>query len=470
MAERAAPHRLGVRVDRAGRRTCSISHLTGQPANVSSPRADSRSRCASVARTTGSSGRVERRGRRALLGGRLRAAQLVRRRRLGRRPGDLGQQPAAAALPQLVREQRAHVVQERRRLLRPALLVGAAEREEQHLLGARHAGVEQPALARQRVLVAGQDEPRGLRQLRPGAVVQERLRDRPLRQLALLQAAHEHGPEAARADRQRVGEQDARRRRGVAVADLDGGERLEQLLRLAGERGIGGRELGQLADRRAELARGAGGGLLVGDSGRRRGACAARSRSSRPPPAEHPGTARAASVGELVELGQLAAAELRPVPARVARGARLVAADLDLEPVGELRGGGGGRSLPGVRSHVTTSFAVPPGARRGRTRARRCRAASARTACAARGRPGCRSSRTPARTGRRRERTSTAMSSRAIPSRSSSSTEAPTSSASARSPPASSSRTAPLGETRRRGGLEQRALEVVERAARVFGA
>jgi hypothetical protein len=64
----------------------------------------------------------------------LRATQLVRRRRLGGRPRDLGEQPPATAAPQLVGEQGADVVEERRRLLRAALLVGAAEREEQRLL------------------------------------------------------------------------------------------------------------------------------------------------------------------------------------------------------------------------------------------------------------------------------------------------------------------------------------------------
>ena len=58
------------------------------------------------------------------------------------------------------------------------------------------------------------------------------------------------------------------------------------------------------------------------------------------------------------------------------------------------------------------------------------------------------------------------MSSAATPSRISSSTSAPTISASARSPPASSSRTAPFGARRSRAGLEQPALEVVQRRPR----
>ena len=127
----------------SGLRTCSISHLTGQVANVSRPRADSRSRAASAAQHRGIGRRGERRRVGRVAGRGLRAAQLVRRRRLGRRPRDLGQQPAAAVLPQLVGEQRADVVQERRRLLRPALLVAGAEGEEQRLLRPRDARVEQ---------------------------------------------------------------------------------------------------------------------------------------------------------------------------------------------------------------------------------------------------------------------------------------------------------------------------------------
>ena len=69
------------------------------------------------------------------------------------RPG--GQVTSASSrrprpLPQLVGEQRAHVVDERRRLQRVALLVGRPEGQEQHLLGPRDRRVEQVALARQR--------------------------------------------------------------------------------------------------------------------------------------------------------------------------------------------------------------------------------------------------------------------------------------------------------------------------------
>ena len=66
-------------------------------------------------------------------------------------------------------------------------------------------------------------------------------------------------------------------------------------------------------------------------------------------------------------------------------------------------------------------------------------------------------------------RTSTAISSGATPSRISSSTSAPTISASARSPPASSSRTAPLGARCSPAGLEQAALEVMQRGPRDAG-
>ena len=138
-----------------GRRTCSISQRTGHPAKASRPRADSRSRAASSRQhLQASTGGAERGGSGALARGRPRATQLVRGRRLGRRPGDLGEQTPPAAGPQLVGEQRADVVEERRRLLRTALLVRAAERQEQHLLRARDAA-RRTASARARACPRG---------------------------------------------------------------------------------------------------------------------------------------------------------------------------------------------------------------------------------------------------------------------------------------------------------------------------
>ena len=165
--------------------------------------------------------RADRRGQRRRVGlvARLRlgALELARRRRLARRPGHLGQQPPAALLPQLVGEQRAHVVEERRGHERLALLVRRPPGQEQHLLGARDAGVEQRALAVEHVLVERQPQPRRHAQRPPRLVVEERLGHGPLGELAVLEPAHEHGAEAARADVERVGEQDAlgRRRPGA---------------------------------------------------------------------------------------------------------------------------------------------------------------------------------------------------------------------------------------------------------------
>ena len=168
-------------------------------------------------------GRADRRGQPRRLGlrarRRLRAPQLARGRRLARRPRHLGQQPAPALRPQLVGEQRPHVVEERRGDQRLALLVGRAPGQEQHLLRARDAGVEQRALAVEHVLVQRQPQPRRRGQPAPRVVVEERLGHRPLRELGVLEPAHEDGAEAPRADLERVGEQHALGR--VALAHLD---------------------------------------------------------------------------------------------------------------------------------------------------------------------------------------------------------------------------------------------------------
>ena len=85
----------------------------------------------------------------------------------------------------------------------------------------------------------------------PRVVVEERLGHRPARELGVLQPAHEDGAEAPGADLERVGEQHALGR--VALAHLDGAERLQHVLGPAEQRRVGGREPAQLAGRRPQL-------------------------------------------------------------------------------------------------------------------------------------------------------------------------------------------------------------------------
>ena len=241
----------GSGLTRRGASRPSTSQRTPQAANVSSWRAPSVRRAASCSST----GARERRGQRRRVGLHarrgLRAAQLARGRRLARRPRHLGEQPPPALGPQLVGEQRAHVVEERRGDQRLALLVGRAPGQEQHLLGARDAGVEQRALTVEHVLVQRQPQPRGGGEPAPRVVVEERLGHRPPRELCVLQPAHEDGAEAPRADLERVGEQHALGR--VALAHLDRRQRLEHVLGAAQQCRIAGREPAQLPRRRPQL-------------------------------------------------------------------------------------------------------------------------------------------------------------------------------------------------------------------------
>ena len=254
MRERALAHRLGIRLGplRLEHRLDEPAHAAGgerlQPARRLRPARGQRRQHRAGAR------RPERRRLGLALSGRLRAAQLVRGRRGRGRPRDLGEQPRAALAPQLVREQRADVGDERRGLHGVAVLVGGPEGQEQDLLRPRDAGVEEVALLAQDVLVAAQEEPARPRERRAGVVVEERLGRGAARELALLQAADEDGAEAARPDRARGGDEHAAGRR--VLADGHRGERLEHLLRAAGQQlGVGLRQGAQLARRPAQLGR-----------------------------------------------------------------------------------------------------------------------------------------------------------------------------------------------------------------------
>ena len=248
---RAALHRLGVGADAArGEQALDEPAHPAGGERLELPRA-LRAASGELLEHRRGHGRGQRRrvGLRARRG--LGAAQLARRRRLARRPRHLGEQPPPALRPQLVGEQRAHVVEERRGDQRLALLVGRAPGQEQHLLRARDAGVEQRALAVEHVLVQRQPQPRGGGEPAPRVVVEERLGHRPLRELRVLQPAHEDGAEAPRADLERVGEQHALGR--VALAHLDRRQRLEHVLGTAEQRRIARREPAQLARRRPQL-------------------------------------------------------------------------------------------------------------------------------------------------------------------------------------------------------------------------
>ena len=122
-------------------------------------------------------------------------------------------------------EQLGDVGHERRRQRQVALLVGAAVAEHDPLGRPRDARVEQVALAVERVVARSQPQPEHAASSRRQLVGQERVGRAGERELALLQPAHEHGPEAPRADLERLGEHhlvvaagDAPRRRSARRA------------------------------------------------------------------------------------------------------------------------------------------------------------------------------------------------------------------------------------------------------------
>ena len=121
-------------------------------------------------------------------------------------PGDLRQR---ALHLRAVVEQLAHVVDEVGLRLRVALLVARARAQHQQALGARGADVEQVALAVEAVLAHREHQAAGRGDRATILVRQERLGDAPARELALLEAAAQHGLEAPRPDRLRGGHLDA---------------------------------------------------------------------------------------------------------------------------------------------------------------------------------------------------------------------------------------------------------------------
>ena len=184
--------------------------------------------------------------------------------------------------------------------------------------------------------MAREHEPGRHRELRAVAVVQERLRLRALRQLTLLQAAHEHRTEPARADVQRVREQDAGRAfQRAAVAHLDRAERGDDVLH---QRGVDRGEAREFPRRVPQLAGCAG--VMLGIGAQHVRLADVRRGPDRVGLGDEElqlGLDRL-RVGERVQLAELPPAEALPVEPRLTSRARLGPAHRDLEPVREVRG------------------------------------------------------------------------------------------------------------------------------------
>ena len=119
-------------------------------------------------------------------------------RRLVERPGQRRERPPACPAAHVVGvEERLHVVPERARLTRAAVVVGRLAHEIEPLRGARARRVEEIAVVLDRIRPL---EPRApLVERAPRVVVEERRAAAAPRQAPLLQPEHEDGVEAARA-------------------------------------------------------------------------------------------------------------------------------------------------------------------------------------------------------------------------------------------------------------------------------
>ena len=233
-------------------------------------------------------------------------------------------------------EQLAGVLYEERLRLRVALLVARARRQHEQPLGARGADVEEVALAVEGVLAHGQHEPGGACDRAPVLVGQERLRSRAARELALLQAADEHGLEAARADRLRRRDLDAVGLRVLAHVHL---ELLEHAVDTRGvdpaaARTAGAQDVTQRGQRRLALTEGAR--LVELRAAQKRGLALVRRREQTAEARLELGheRVRVASPREPVELAQLEAL-LLPQRAGMRGAVGPLLADGGLEPVGQ---------------------------------------------------------------------------------------------------------------------------------------
>ena len=391
VGERSALQRLGVGIDRLGRQ-----QLLDQPAHAAAGERLQPARRLAVAggQQRQHGGRARRRQRARLAGragGGERPLELARRRRRGGREGDVGEQPPAAAAPQLVAVELAHVVDERRGLQRLALLVAGAEGEHQPVGRPRRAGVEEEALLVDAGLARRQHEPGRARQVAPVGVVEERVGRRRPWERPLLQAGDDHYAEAPRADRKRIGDQHAvlgarRLRRHAQRPD-----RGQQVGQIAQRGGIDPRQLAQLAERapdpgrqprvrvpvRAEhlaaamVRRHPGGGQLRFERAQEGARPARRSFAIRVGVAD---AVAAGGSGDPVELGKRRLAERRLPHAAGGGGAlQLATADAALQRVCRLgRRQAAGRAQP--PQHVGGAAARERGAReRQQSGAERCR-------------------------------------------------------------------------------------------------
>ena len=303
--------------------------------------------------------------------GRERAAQLERRGRRARRPRDLGQQPASAALPQLVGVERAHVVDERRR----AAADRPPRRSERHdrksdLLRPRHARVEQVAVAREHVLVR-----REARARRPRPARGARRRRGTARAAGARGSSPSCSPHTNTARKRR-----ARIASGSASSDAGRGVPAPSRTPTAASASSSssgppedvGRQAAELGQRGAQVGRHARVRRRLAVEHRRAAAMRRRPDARSPPPRAPPRSGagpaspggrlgrrrrahRAASSGAPPSsASQIAPRARRRLPATARRRTARV------EPVGRRPAV---RACPGVRSHVTTSAAVPAGQR-----------------------------------------------------------------------------------------------------------
>ena len=268
--------------------------------------------------------------------GRAGAGELAGGGRLRRRPHDVGEHPAPAALGPVLDQQLGHVGEERRGQREVALLVRAPVAEDDALGRPGHARVEQVALAAERVLARAQPQAAAHRELAAKLVREERLGRGGQRELALAEAAHEHGAKAPGPDRERIGDEHRTGPGRRAAGDLEG---LEQLDQLGAGRPLPA-EIVELGQRPRERPDRAGVELLVGvEHGR--AAC---------------GAARPAAAG------RLRAAPPRDPRRRAARRSRAARSRRAPGPRPPSAGPRGGLARPGGRRHRRRSSS--PGARR----------------------------------------------------------------------------------------------------------
>ncbi len=139
------------------------------------------------------------------------ALAALRRGRARRGRLDGTERPAQALLAERRLEQVADVVHEQRARGRVAVVVGDVPAEHEQLLRARDRRVQQVALGRQRIERLAEQQPRGFREA-SALVLAEQLRwARAGREHVLLQRAYEQGPDAPRAQRERIEHGDSAR-------------------------------------------------------------------------------------------------------------------------------------------------------------------------------------------------------------------------------------------------------------------